>query len=352
MSGAPEESSRRRTKMYSRAVRTSRMSTPARISPEITSDMRTALPRDPGSADLRGVDRLGDDDDLVPVDRQEAAVDGGRARAAGGLDPHLALDEDAEQRRVAGQDAQLAVDGAGLHHVRLALPDLAVRGDEFNLQGAHGILRWYGTCRASFSLYPPGAGDRRPVCRGAGRAAGPTVTCCGAGSEVLLDVGPLALDVVEATAHEERLLGDVVVLAVRDLRERLDRVGQRNRRALDAGELLGDVGVLRQEPLDATSAVDEDLVLLGELVDAEDRDDVLQLLVALEDLLDPDRGVVVLGRDVAAVEDSRRRGQRVHGRVDAERGDLTRELGGRVEVRERRGRGRVGVVVQDRKSTR
>src|SRR5690242_13251024 len=204
--------------------------------------------------------------------------------------------------------------------------------------------------RPSHCIRPvPGTGGRCAV--GPAEWPAPRISLC-CGSEVLLDVGPLALDVVEATAHEERLLGDVVVLAVRDLGERLDRVGQRHGRALDAGELLGDVGVLRQEPLDATGPVDEDLVLLGELVDAEDRDDVLQLLVALEDLLDPDRGVVVLGRDVAAVEDSRRRGQRVHGRVDAERGDLTRELGGRVEVRERRGRGRVGVVVQDRKSTR
>src|SRR6476619_7896853 len=102
-------------------------------------------------------------------------------------------------------------------------------------------------------------------------------------SQVLLDLRPLALDVVEATAHEEGLLGDVVVLAVSDLRERLDRVHERHGRALDAGELLRDVGVLRQEALDATGAVDEDLVLFGELVDTEDRDDVLQLLVALED---------------------------------------------------------------------
>ena len=41
----------------------------------------------------------------------------------------------------------------------------------------------------------------------------------------------------------------------------------------------------------------------------------------------------------------RRRGQRVDRRVEALRRDLTRELGRRVEVRERRRRGRVGVVV-------
>ena len=53
----------------------------------------------------------------------------------------------------------------------------------------------------------------------------------------------------------------------------------------------------------------------------------------------------MVGADVARVEDARRRGQRVDGGVDAHRGDLTVELGRGVEVRERRGRGRVGVVV-------
>src|SRR3954453_9648177 len=117
---------------------------------------------------------------------------------------------------------------------------------------------------------------------------------CARSSEALLDLGPLALDVVQTAAHEEGLLGDVVVLAVRDLVERLDGVGDRHRRTLDARELLGHVGVLRQEALDAASPGHDDLVLFGELVDTEDRDDVLERLVALQDLLDPDRAVVVL----------------------------------------------------------
>src|SRR5688500_16678888 len=112
-------------------------------------------------------------------------------------------------------------------------------------------------------------------------------------SEALLDLGPLPLDVVQTAAHEERLLRHVVVLAVRDLVERLDGLRDRDGRTLQTGELLGDVGVLREEPLDPAGPGDDDLVLLGQLVDTEDRDDVLQLLVALQDLLDPDRAVVV-----------------------------------------------------------
>src|SRR5436190_3159660 len=76
------------------------------------------------------------------------------------------------------------------------------------------------------------------------------------GLQVLLDLCPLALDVVETTAHEERLLGDVVVLAVGDLAERLDVLVQRHGRTLDPGELLCHVGVLGKEPLDATGPVD------------------------------------------------------------------------------------------------
>ena len=55
--------------------------------------------------------------------------------------------------------------------------------------------------------------------------------------------------------------------------------------------------------------------------------------------------VVVRLADVLRVQDPRGRRQRVHRGVDAERGDLTRQLGGGVEVRERGRRRRVGVVV-------
>src|SRR5690606_26086562 len=80
---------------------------------------------------------------------------------------------------------------------------------------------------------PTTPGDRRRRARPAGQP-----------SEALLDLGPLLLDVVQTAAHEERLLGHVVVLTVGDLVERLDGLRHRNRRTLDAGELLGNVGVL------------------------------------------------------------------------------------------------------------
>ncbi len=82
-----------------------------------------------------------------------------------------------------------------------------------------------------------------------------------------------------------------------------------------------------------------------ELVDAEDRDDVLEVLVALQDLLGPRRDPVVLVADVARVEDARGRVERVDGRVDAQLGDRSRQDRRGVEVGERGVRRRVGDVV-------
>ena len=108
---------------------------------------------------------------------------------------------------------------------------------------------------------------------------------CGIGLGPVVLLGVLD-DLVDRALHEERALGHLVVLALEDLLEAADRLGDRHVHARGAGELLGDVERLRQEALDLARAVDRHLVLVGELVDPEDRDDVLQLLVALEHLLD------------------------------------------------------------------
>src|SRR6266568_7529320 len=95
------------------------------------------------------------------------------------------------------------------------------------------------------------------------------------GSALLHQLARLALQVLQPAAHEERLLGEVVVLALGELLERLHGLLDRYERTLDAGELLGYEGVLGQEALDPPGPADGDLVFLGELVHAEDRDDVL-----------------------------------------------------------------------------
>src|SRR6218665_299342 len=116
--------------------------------------------------------------------------------------------------------------------------------------------------------------------------------------------------VLDRALEQEGALRDVVVLAVDDLLERADRLLDRHVLAGGAGEGLRDVERLRQEALDLTRALDYDLVLVRELVDAEDRDDVLELLVALQDLLDARRDLVVLLTDDARLEDRRGRVER------------------------------------------
>ena len=137
----------------------------------------------------------------------------------------------------------------------------------------------------------------------------------------------------------------MVEVTLGQLVERLDGLLERHRRARLTGELLGRHHVLAQEALDAARTLDQLLVLLGQLVDTEDRDDVLQILVALQDSDDFLRDAVVLVADHRRVQDGRGRRQRVHGREDALREHCAGELGGGVEVRERRRRRRVGVVV-------
>src|SRR5665647_2205338 len=115
----------------------------------------------------------------------------------------------------------------------------------------------------------------------------------------------------------------------------------------------------------ATGALSASLVaarelprLLGGLLDAADHeeglfgqvvalavDDVLQLPVALQDLLDARGDLVVLVAHGVAGEDARVRVERVDGRVDAFLDDGAREHGGGVEVGEGGRRRRVGEVV-------
>src|SRR5215472_16976449 len=142
----------------------------------------------------------------------------------------------------------------------------------------------------------------------------------------------LALHVLDPAAHEERLLGDVVVLAFGQRLERGHGLGQRHELAILAGELLGHEHRVRQEPLDPPGPLHRDLVFLGQLVYAQDRDDVLQLLVPLQDPLYLAGHVIVLLADVRGIKDPGGRVERVHGWVDALLGDRAAQHRGGVQV--------------------
>src|SRR5690606_30170716 len=112
-------------------------------------------------------------------------------------------------------------------------------------------------------------------------------------------------DVLNATAHEEGLLGIVVELPLHQPLEGADGVFQADELAGNVRELLGHMERLRHEALDASRARHHELVFLRELVHSQDRDDVLQLLVALQHALHLDRdGIVPLAEELR-VHDAR-----------------------------------------------
>src|SRR5262249_44789850 len=117
---------------------------------------------------------------------------------------------------------------------------------------------------------------------------------------------------VDVPNHVERLLRQPVVLAVEDFLEPANRLADGYVLTGVARKLLGDEERLGQEALDLARARHGELVLVGELVDAEDRDDVLQVLVALEHALHLPGDVVMLLADDARLERPAERSERVH----------------------------------------
>src|SRR5215212_3122373 len=189
----------------------------------------------------------------------------------------------------------------------------------------------------------PGRGGRLVLVRGV-RAPGLRL---GGGLFLLTaDRTGLLNGLVDVAHKVEGLLGEVVVLALDDFLERPDRLVEVHELPFETRALLGDEERLGEETLQPARPAHDNLILLGELVDTEDGDDVLQLLVALEDVLDLLGYLVVLVADHRRVKDRRGGGQGVHGRVDALLGESTTKLHRRVEVGEHGERRRVGEVVR------
>src|SRR4030095_10624729 len=88
-----------------------------------------------------------------------------------------------------------------------------------------------------------------------------------------------------------------------------------------ASEDLRRAERLTEETLDSARAKHNLFVLRRQLVHAENRDDVLEILEALQYFLDSPRDVVVFLTDDLRRERARRGRERIHGRVDAQFGD-------------------------------
>ncbi len=138
----------------------------------------------------------------------------------------------------------------------------------------------------------------------------------------------------------------MVAFAIHDHLEAADGFLERHVLARAPREHFGHVERLRQEALHLPRTGHGQLVFGGQFVHAENRDDVAEFLVALERSLHGAGGGVVLFAHDVRVHLTAGGVQRVHGGVDAESGDVSRQHDGGVQVRKRGGRRRVGQVVR------
>src|SRR5690606_29900209 len=137
----------------------------------------------------------------------------------------------------------------------------------------------------------------------------------------------------------------MIVISSAKALEALDGVGEIDQLARRAGEDFSHEERLRQEAFDLAGAGHGELVFFRQFVHAQDRDDVLKGLVALQDRLNLTGDGVVFFTDDLRVEHARRGGERVNSRVDTPCRDRARQNGRGVQVGERGGRRRVGQVV-------
>src|SRR3954447_14746146 len=138
-------------------------------------------------------------------------------------------------------------------------------------------------------------------------------------------------DFLDAALHVEVPLKHVVVLAVEDLLEATDRVGDRHLAPLAPGEHLRRAERLAEEALDLARPEHGELVVGRQLVHPEDRDDVLEILESLQHLLDAAGDIVMLLADDVGGQRARGGGERIDCRVDAQLGNRALEHDRRVE---------------------
>src|SRR6266481_6392023 len=210
------------------------------------------------------------------------------------------------ERRVPRQNTQIPVLAGHLHFDRLLAEQLLLRRDDHQINGVgqHFSLR----ARFHFLGFPKGFINRAD--------------------------------------HVKCLFRNVVVLPFHDFLEAADRVFDLHVFSFEAGKLRRDEHRLRKEFFDLACPRHGALVFIGKFFDAQDGDDVLQVLVALKNRFYPARDGIVLRTDDARIENARRAGQRIDGRIDAAFHDLPAEVGCSIQVCKRRGRSRVRVVVR------
>src|SRR6185503_14854524 len=92
-------------------------------------------------------------------------------------------------------------------------------------------------------------------------------------------------------------------------------------------------------------AGDYQLVILGQFIHSQNRDDVLQVLVSLKSGLHTSGNFVVLVAHDLGVENTGRGIQRIHRRINPQLRQRSRKNRGGIQVSEGRRRGRIGQVI-------
>src|SRR5579875_1360669 len=117
---------------------------------------------------------------------------------------------------------------------------------------------------------------------------------------------------VDTADHVKQVFGNGVVLAFEDLPGSAYGFFERNVATLSTGEDLGNEHGLGQETQHFTCACHVEFVFVGEFFDAQDVDDILKFLVALDELLhaacDP---IMCLANDIG-IEQAAGRCQCIH----------------------------------------
>src|SRR5574338_615445 len=130
------------------------------------------------------------------------------------------------------------------------------------------------------------------------------------------------------------------MFAIENFLEAAHGVGHWYLLALAPGKHLGHAEGLTEKTLNLARPQNCQLVVGRQFIHAEERDDVLKILVALEHRLDATRNFVVLFTNDLRRKRARSRSKRIDRRVDTELSNRTLEDDRSVKMREgRRGRG-------------
>ena len=229
----------------------------------------------------------------------------------GGDQTHFAI-QHAQQPAHAGGAAALTL---GIHDMGFAH---AQRGAVIPVFGKDGQIAVNGAADDALGLPVKGAAVRRDHRQMKGRHGLPFLRFCE--------------HVIDGAREQECALGQLVALAVQDHLEAAQGLLERHILAGHTGELLCHVEALAQEALHLAGAADRALVFLAQLVHAHDGNDVLQLLVALQHLLDGAGDLVVLLTHDLRAEDAAGGIQRVHSGIDALRSNVTAQDRGGIQM--------------------